>query len=55
VEQGRIFKVNFHYTPVEGDNLRGALILKTNYPEKPEISIPINARFKKKMNSKDQG
>jgi hypothetical protein len=53
MEQGRIFKVNFKYTPVEGDNFKGALILKTNYPEKPEISIPINVIFKKKTNSKD--
>jgi hypothetical protein len=53
MEQGRIFKVNFKYTPVEGDNFKGALILKTNYPEKPEISIPINVKFQKKTNSKD--
>jgi hypothetical protein len=55
MEQGRIFKVNFEYTPIEGDNLKGALILKTNYPEKPEITIPINVRFQKKTTNKNKG
>jgi hypothetical protein len=48
IEPGKIFKVNFNYTPLEGDNLNGELIIKTNYPEKPIISIPVNARFLRK-------
>jgi len=55
MEKGRIFKVNFEYTPIEGDNFKGALILKTNYPEKPEISIPLNAKFQKKTTNKNKG
>jgi hypothetical protein len=53
IEPGRIFKVNFNYTPFEGDNLNGALNIKTNYPEKPIISIPVNARFQRKTTRKD--
>lgn len=48
IEPGKIFKVNFNYSPLEGDNLNGELIIKTNYPEKPIISIPVNARFLRK-------
>ena len=53
IEPGRMFKVNFNYTPLEGDNINGALILKTNYPERPNISIPVNARFLRKTTRKD--
>jgi hypothetical protein len=53
IEPGRIFKVNFNYTPLEGDNLNGALIIKTNYPERPNISIPVNARFLRRTIRKD--
>jgi hypothetical protein len=54
MEKGRVFKVNFKYLPKEGDNVKSALILKTNYPEKPEINIPVYVRFQKKTtNSKD--
>jgi hypothetical protein len=53
IEPGRIFKVNFKYTPLEGDNLNGALIIKTNYPERPSISIPVNARFQRKTIRQD--
>jgi len=53
IEPGRIFKVNFKYTPLEGDNLNGTLIIKTGYPEKPNIAIPVNARFQRKTTRKD--
>jgi hypothetical protein len=53
VEPGKIFKVNFNYTPLEGDNLNGELIIKTNYPERPNISIPVSARFIRKTTRKD--
>ena len=52
IEPGRIFKVNFNYTPLPGDNLKGTFIIKTNYPEKPSISIPVTARFQKKITRK---
>jgi len=52
IEPGRIFKVNFNYTPIPGDNLKGNLIIKTNYPERPNINIPVTARFQKKTTSK---
>jgi hypothetical protein len=54
MKPGRIFKVNFNYTPLEGDNLRGVLIIKTNYPEKPNISIPVSARFQRKTTGKNK-
>ena len=53
IEPGKMFKVNFKYTPLEGDNINGALIIKTNYPERPNISIPVNARFLRKTTRKN--
>jgi len=47
VEPGRLFKVHFTSIPGPAETYRGVLKLKTNYPEKPEIIIPIRARFRK--------
>lgn len=45
VEAGREFEVHFTSIPGPEGTYRGVLKLKTNYPEKPEITIPIRARF----------
>lgn len=37
----------FTSIPGPAGTYRGVLRLKTNYPEKPEITIPIRARFRK--------
>lgn len=47
VEAGRVFKVHFTTIPGPAETYRGVLKLKTNYPEKPEITIPIRAKFQK--------
>ena len=47
VESGRIFRVHFTSTPGPAGNYRGILKLKTNYPEKPEITIRIRLNLKK--------
>jgi len=46
VQKEKEYRVRF--TSISGvkENFRGILKLKTNYPEKPEISIVINGRFK---------
>jgi len=46
VQKGKEYRIRF--TSISGvkENFRGILKLKTNYPEKPEISIVINGRFK---------
>ena len=52
IEPGKIFKVHFRSGPALPGTFMGYLKLKTNYPEKPEIYIPIKAKFKKKAVSK---
>ncbi|NVM27094.1 MAG: hypothetical protein HWN70_14420 [Desulfobacterales bacterium] len=47
VKAGREFKVHFTSIPGPAGTYRGVLKLKTNYPEKPEITIRIRARFQK--------
>ncbi len=45
VEAGRFFRIRFTTIPGPPGNYRGVLRLKTNYPERPQISIPIMARL----------
>ena len=47
VKAGRMVKIHFTSIPGTAGTYRGVLRLKTNYPEKPEISIPITGRFQK--------
>jgi len=47
VEPGRVFRIHFTSIPGSVGIYRGALKLKTNYPEKPEIIILIRAKFQK--------
>ena len=47
VEPGRVFRIHFTSIPGSVRIYRGALKLKTNYPEKPEIIILIRAKFQK--------
>jgi hypothetical protein len=53
VEEGKIYKIHFKNAPEATGSINGVLILKTSYPEKPEISIPIRARFRKSVEQKD--
>lgn len=47
VEPGLVFKVHFTTIPGPAETYRGVLKLKTNYPEKPEITIRIRGKFRK--------
>jgi hypothetical protein len=47
VKPGRVFKIHFTSIPGSVGTYRGVLKLKTNYPEKPEITILIRAKFQK--------
>ena len=47
IEKGRRFKVHFTNIPGPSQTYRGFLKLKTNYPEKPEVTIWIKGRFAK--------
>jgi len=46
VEPGKAFKVTFTNISESDETYLGFLTLKTNYPEKPEITIRIRGRFK---------
>jgi hypothetical protein len=49
IEKGRAFQVRFTTKPGGTREIyKGYLKLKTNYPEKPEISIHIRGRYRKK-------
>jgi hypothetical protein len=48
VERGRLFRVHFTAVPGVEGSYRGSLGLKTNYVEKPEITIKVTGRFPKK-------
>jgi len=47
IEKGRAFKIRFTSVPGPPQTYRGSLELKTNYPEKPVITIGISGRFMK--------
>jgi hypothetical protein len=46
VEKGKLFRINFTSEPLKPQVYQGFLKLKTNYPERPEITIHISGRFK---------
>ena len=48
IEEGRMFQIRFASIPGPPQTYRGFLKVKTNYPEKPEITIWIKGRFLKK-------
>ena len=48
VEAGRIYRIHFTNIPGPPEIYHGSLRLKTNYPEKPEIKIRINGKFRKR-------
>ena len=48
VEKGKKFRIEFKSVPGPPQTYQGFLKLKTNYPEKPEITILIRGRFGKK-------
>jgi len=45
IENGSAYRLNFKNRPNQSGTFSGQLRLKTNYPEKPEISIKIRGRF----------
>ena len=45
VEAGRFFRLRFTTIPGPPGNYRGVLRLKTNYPERLQIAIPIMVRL----------
>jgi len=44
IEEGRIFQIRFTSIPGPPQTYRGFLKVKTNYPEKPELTIWIKGR-----------
>ena len=54
IESGKIFKVYFQNKPGYAESYKGELKLKTNYPEKPEITLKIRAKFRKRTVKKDK-
>lgn len=46
IETGRMYRIHFTSVPGPTIKYRGLLKLKTNYSEKPEITIGIRGRFK---------
>jgi hypothetical protein len=46
VEPGRLYRVQFSSVPGLSGIVAGNLSLKTNYPEKPEVTIRIRGKFK---------
>jgi len=46
VQKGKEYRLRFTSIPDIKENFRGTLKLKTNYAEKPEITIVIHGRFK---------
>ena len=53
VQPGKLFKIDFSNIPGVTGSYRGVLKLKTNYPEKPEITIWIVASFQRVPEKKD--
>lgn len=54
IEKGKIFQIRFTTTSSSPQTYRGFLKLKTNYPEKPEVTLWIKARIKKKAEVKGE-
>jgi len=48
IETGRIYRIHFTNIPGPAEIYHGSLKLKTNYPEKPDIKIRINGKFRKR-------
>ena len=42
---GEHYRIDFTSIPNTADQYRGRLLLKTNYPEKPQLSILVRGRF----------
>lgn len=42
---GSHYRISFTSIPNRGDQFRGRLLLKTNYPEKPELSIFVRGQL----------
>lgn len=47
VEKGRLFKIRFSNVPGPPQNNRGQLQIKTNYPEKPLVTIGLTVKIVK--------
>jgi hypothetical protein len=47
IEKGKRFSIHFTTVPSPPQAYRGFLKLKTNYPEKPELTIWIRVRIQK--------
>jgi hypothetical protein len=46
VQEGKNFRIVFTSIPSSAETYQGFLKLKTNYAEKPVITIPIRGKFK---------
>lgn len=45
ISRGKHYRIHFTSIPKAADQYQGALRLKTNYPEKPELVIYVRGRF----------
>jgi hypothetical protein len=55
VEEGRVFQVILRNTHKQKDRYRGFLTLKTNYPQKPEITIPFLGYIRGNLQLRPEG
>ena len=53
LEPGRAFRIHFTTIPGKVGTYRGVLKLKTNYPEKPEVTIWITVQYRKPSQSQE--
>jgi hypothetical protein len=54
IDPGKKFKVTLKNLPDAEGTIKGVLTLKTNYPEKPEITITITGKFQDKITKTDK-
>ncbi len=52
IEPGKVFNILFKNTPPSKGSFNGSLKIRTNYPEKPVITIPLRAKFHSSSGSK---
>lgn len=51
VNKGKVYRIRFTTIASREEIFHGVLRLKTNYPEKPEISISVRGKFKRQKSS----
>ncbi len=52
IEKGRTYRLRFTNVPASAQNFNGSLVLKTNYPERPDLSVRIIVSILEKKGDK---